>query len=63
MTHLKKTKFVDPICTVVTFSLFWALKTHFRIGRIGRHEDKKNPFSALVLEFFCQSKLNIQKIQ
>jgi hypothetical protein len=40
----------------VNFSRFGAHKTL----RAGRHENKENAFAILVLEFFCQSKIQIQ---
>jgi hypothetical protein len=56
-TLLKK-KVFGPY--LVTFSLFWTLKFHFRIVR---HENKGKRliYSTLALEFFCQSKFSCSK--
>jgi hypothetical protein len=50
---------------LVTFSLFWALKTHFRIGRHVKKEKRLFYFCLRILlqSKFSSRKLKIQKIQ
>jgi hypothetical protein len=56
-THWKK-KIVGPY--LVTFSLFWAPKTHFHVGR---HENKEKRLFYFGLRIFLPIQIQLKEIE
>jgi hypothetical protein len=52
--------FEETKMLLMTFSLFWPLKTHFCTGR---RENKEKRLLYFGLEFFCQSKFSFRKLK